>query len=475
MVTEDILFSSVRALGESIRTRKLSPVELTEAYLKRLETIGPKLNAVVTVTRELALAQAKGAEKEIAAGKYRGPLHGIPYGAKDAFATKGIKTTWGTAPYRNQVFDYDATIITKLEDAGAVLLGKLSMVELVGGLGYNTADASFTGPGRDPWNPDYFTGGSSSGPAAATSAALVAFSIGGETGGSIVQPSANCGLSGMRTTYGRVSRHGAVTLCWSLDKIGPMCRTADDCGLVLEAIAGYDKLDPATSRRKFKYAGRPVRTRKFKLGVVKGSYERAQTEVRANFEKSLEVLSKFAVIEHVDFPDYPYGAILSTILYSEGTAAFRELVDTGRMAEMQNHADRIGGYIGMSISAVDYLQAQRVRKLARNAVDELLSKYDAVLGPTTTSVARRIAEPFNRPTQPGRTTAAPAGPSQVALVPAGNIAGVPALTIPSGFSQNQLPTSLQLIGAAWSEGTLIAIADAYQQATNWHTRRPPVL
>jgi aspartyl-tRNA(Asn)/glutamyl-tRNA(Gln) amidotransferase subunit A len=475
MVTDDILFSSVRSLGDSIRTRKLSPVELTEAYLKRLETIGPKLNAVVTVTRELALAQAKVAEKEISAGKYRGPLHGIPYGAKDAFATKGIPTTWGTAPYRNQVFDYDATVIARLANAGAVLIGKLAMVELVGGFGYNTADASFTGPCRTPWNPDYFTGGSSSGPAAATSAALVAFSVGGETGGSIVQPSAYCGLSGMRTTYGRVSRHGAATLCWTLDKVGPICRSADDCGLVLDAIAGYDRLDPATSRRKFRYAGRVPRARKFKLAVVNGSDLRAQPEVRANFEKSVEVLSEFSEIEHVDLPDFPYGPILSTILYSEGTAAFRDLVDSGRMREMQNHADRIGGYIGMTISAVDYLQAQRVRKHARIAVDQLLSKYEAVLGPTNPSVAHRIDEPFNGPARPETGAAGPADPQPAALVPAGNIAGVPALTVPNGFGQNRLPTSLQFMGAAWSEATLITLADAYQQATDWHTRRPPAL
>jgi len=474
MVTDDILFSGIRSLGNSVRARKLSPVELTEAYLKRLETIGPKLNAVVTVTRELALAQARAAEKEIAAGKYRGPLHGIPYGIKDAFATKGIATTWGTAPYRNQVFDYDATVVARLAAAGAVLLGKLAMIELVGGLGYNTADASFTGPCRTPWNPDYFSGGSSSGPASATSAGLVAFSVGGETGGSIVQPSANCGASGMRTTYGRVSRHGSVSLCWTLDKIGPICRSADDCGLVLDAIAGYDRLDPATSRRMFRYAGREANTKKFKLAVVKGSYERSQPEVRTNFEKSLTVLSKFADIEHVDFPDFPYGAILSTILYSEGTAAFRELVDNGDMRQMQNHADRIGGYIGMTISAVEYLQAQRVRKLARIAVDGLVSKYDALLGPTTTSVARRIAGSFNQTAPPQRGAARASGGPQAALVPAGNIAGVPAITVPNGFGQNGLPTSLQFLGAAWSEATLIAAANAYQKATDWHTRRPPV-
>lgn len=473
MVTDDILFSGVRSLSESIRTRKLSPVELTEAYLRRLETIGPKLNAVVTVTRDLALAQARAAEKEIAAGKYRGPLHGIPYGIKDAFATKGVPTTWGTAPYRNQVFDYDATVVARLADAGAVLMGKLAMIELVGGLGYNTADASFTGPCRTPWNPDYFSGGSSSGPAAATSAGLVAFSVGGETGGSIVQPSANCGVSGMRTTYGRVSRHGSVALCWTLDKVGPICRSADDCGLVLNGIAGYDKLDPATSRRTFRYAGRVPRSKKFKLAVVKGSYERAQPEVQANFEKSLEVLSAFAEVEQVDFPDFPYGAILSTILYSEGTAAFRELVDNGSMRQMQNHADRIGGYIGMTISAVEYLQAQRVRKFARMAIDGLASKYDALLGPTTTSVARRIADAFNQPLPAERGVARPPRGPQVALVPAGNIAGIPAITVPNGFGQNGLPTSLQLIGAAWSEATLIAVANAYQEATDWHTRRPP--
>lgn len=469
MITEDVVFSSVRTLGESIRTRKISPVELTEAYLDRLEKIGPKLNAVVTVTRDLALKQAREAEKEIAAGKYRGPLHGIPYGAKDAFAAKGYPTTWGTAPYRNQQFDYDAAVVKRLADAGAVLIGKLAMVELVGGLGYNTADASFTGPGRTPWNPDYFSGGSSSGPAAAVSAALVAFSIGGETGGSIVQPSSHCGIAGMRTTYGRVSRAGSVSLCWTLDKIGPLCRSADDCGLVLNTIAGYDKDDPATSRRRFLYSA-PLQPRKFKIGVIKGSYERAEPEVRENFEKSVEVVSKFADIDRaVEFPDYPYGAILGTILFSEGTAAFRELVDTGRMREMQNQQDRINGYVGMTISAVDYLQAQRVRRLARIAIDQLLAKYDAVIGPTTTAVSGRVDQPFNRAASGPR----PSGPPPIALVAAGNIAGVPAISVPDGFGQHGIPTGLQFMGSAWSDAKLIAIANAYQKETDWHKRRPP--
>jgi aspartyl-tRNA(Asn)/glutamyl-tRNA(Gln) amidotransferase subunit A len=473
MINNDTVWSSVRELGEAIRTKKISPVELTEAYLKRLETIGPQLNAVVTVTRELAMSQARAAEKEIAAGKYRGPLHGIPWGAKDAFATKGILTTWGTAPYKNQVPDYDAAIVTRLHDAGAVLIGKLAMVELVGGLGFDSADNSFTGPGRTPWNRDYFTGGSSSGPGAATAAALVAFSIGGETGGSILQPSSHCGLSGIRTTYGRVSRYGAVTLCWTLDKIGPMCRTADDCGLVLNAIAGYDKRDEATTRRRFAYTTRTQRGKRFKLALPRGAAERAQPEVAANFQKSLEVLKSFADIEEVDFPNYPYAAILGTLLRAEGTAAFRDLVDTGRMRELQNHADRINGYIGMTISAVDYLQAQRVRRLARIALDEQLARYDAMIGPTITAVSGPVNEPFNQGQGRGGG-AATAGPGATPLTPAGNVSGVPALTVPNGFGRANVPTGLQFMGSAWSESTLLALGNAWQEATDWHKKRPPI-
>ncbi len=470
MLSETEMFSTVRELGNAIRTRKLSPVELTEAYLTRLETLGPKLGAVITVTRELALEQARAAEKEIAAGHYRGPLHGIPYGAKDAFSAKGIPTTWGTAPYRNQVFDYDATVITLLRNAGAVLIGKLAMIELVGGFGYDNANASFTGPCRTPWNPECWSGGSSSGPGAATSAGLVAFSIGGETGGSILLPSSYCGLSGMRTTYGRVSRTGGVTLSWSLDKVGPLCRSADDCGLVLAAIAGYDKLDPATTRRKFLYTARPTGSKRYRLGVIKGSYENVAPDVKANFEQSTKVLGNFSDIIHdVELPEFPYGPMLGTIMSAEGTAAFRELVDTGRMRELANEADRVHGYLGMTISAVDYLQAMRARKPARIALDALLDKFDAVIAPTTATVAPRVDEQFHGY---GRRYAG-AGQT-VSLFSPGNLTGVPAITVPNGFGQDNLPTALQFMGPAWSEKKLIEIADSYQQKTNWHKQHPPL-
>ena len=246
MIEPNVLLGPVRRLGRLLRERRIRSVELTEAYLDRLETIGPRLNAVVTLTRELALEQAREADKELAAGEYRGPLHGVPYGVKDLLATKGIPTTWGAEPYRAQVFDYDATVVERLREAGAVLVAKLAMVELAGGMGYTHPDASFTGPGRTPWNTDHWSGGSSSGSAAAVAAGLVGFAIGSETSGSILTPCAFCGVSGLRPTYGLVSRHGAMALCWTLDKLGPIARTADDCGLVLAAIAGVDPNDPTT-------------------------------------------------------------------------------------------------------------------------------------------------------------------------------------------------------------------------------------
>src|SRR5688500_1773212 len=247
MVTVETLYAPVSELAAQIRARKLSPVELTEAYLQRLETVGRRLNAVAYVMRETALKEAREAEAEIKRSNYRGPLHGIPYGVKDLCATREAPTTWGATPYKDQRFDYDATIVTRLREAGAVLVAKLAMIELAGGMGYNQADASWTGACRTPWNVGFWSGGSSSGPGAATAAACVAFSIGSETSGSIITPAAFCGLSGLRPTYGAVSRHGAMALCWTLDKLGPMCRSAADCGIVMKAIAGKDPLDP-TSR-----------------------------------------------------------------------------------------------------------------------------------------------------------------------------------------------------------------------------------
>src|ERR1043165_5122207 len=343
MLPDDILFSSITELATQIRARWLSPVELAESYLARLETIGKRLNAVATIMRDSALQEARAAESEIKRGRYRGLLHGIPYGAKDLLATRNEKTTWGATPYKDQQFDEDATVIRKLREAGAILVAKLAMVELAGGMGYNEAHASLTGACKTPWNEDFWSGGSSSGPGAATAAGVVAFAIGSETSGSIITPSAFCGLSGLRPTYGAVSRHGAMALSWTLDKLGPMCRSAQDAGLVLSVIAGRDPLDP-TSRAsdqlpRYSNEGRllnPRRERRLlRVGVLKDSYEKAQPEVNRNFLASIEVLKRFAAVEmDVRLPDFPYGPSVGTIVDAEGASAFRELIESGRVSEL---------------------------------------------------------------------------------------------------------------------------------------------
>jgi aspartyl-tRNA(Asn)/glutamyl-tRNA(Gln) amidotransferase subunit A len=270
---------------------------LVDVCLNRLETLGPTYNAVVTVTRMRAEAQAQRAEQEITAGRYRGPLHGVPYGAKDLLATTSdIPTTWGATPFRRQTFDYDATVIVHLERAGAVLAAKLAMIELAGGMGYRQPNASFSGPCRNPWNPDTWSGGSSSGSGAAVSAGLVPFAIGSETWGSILRPANNCGVSGLRPTYGLVSRHGAMALSWTLDKLGPLCLTADDCGLVLEAIAGADPRDPTASRAFTYHADL---SGPFRLAVLQDAAEHFDPVVRQNFEATLRVLARFASVEEI--------------------------------------------------------------------------------------------------------------------------------------------------------------------------------
>lgn len=301
-------FSSITELASLIRSRKITSVKLTEGYLERLEKYGPRLGAVATVMTEAALEEASAADKEIQRGRYRGPLHGIPYGAKDLLATRRAKTTWGAKPYEDQQFDYDATVIKKLRDAGAVLVAKLAMVELAGGMGYSEASASLTGPSKTPWNTDFWSGGSSSGPGSATAAGLVGFSIGSETSGSIITPAAFSGVSGLRPTYGAVSRYGAMALCWTLDKLGPMCRSARDCDLVFNAIAGHDEFDPTSKDRPRPSKKRRGEQPKLRVGVMKDSYEKAQPEVKENFLRSLDVLKQFTTIEmDVKLPDFPYG------------------------------------------------------------------------------------------------------------------------------------------------------------------------
>jgi aspartyl-tRNA(Asn)/glutamyl-tRNA(Gln) amidotransferase subunit A len=477
MLTEDTFYSSITELAALIRARKLSPVELTEGYLARLEQYGTRLGAVATIMRKSALSEARQAEREIRAGRWRGLLHGIPYGAKDLLATREAPTTWGATPYKDQRFDYDATVIRKLREAGAILCAKLAMVELAGGMGYNQADASWTGACRTPWNTDYWSGGSSSGPGAAVAAGLVPFAIGSETSGSIITPAAFCGVSGLRPTYGMVSRHGAMALCWTLDKLGPMCRTAADAGIVLAAIAGRDPLDASSLERgNFRYpaaarqANRrtpPVKSGQLRIAVVKDSFEKAQKEVRDNFLASLDVLkrvdTRVRVEMDVKLPDFPYGPAVGTIVDAEGAAAFRDLIESGRVRELASPEGRIGGFSASLVTAVDYLHAMRMRVPMRRAWNELFQKYDLLVAPSRSTVAYPVDKTFDQ-AYPGINASSPIGAS--------NLVGVPAISIPNGFGQAGLPTGIQFIGAAWSELTLIETANKYQQATDWHKRYP---
>ncbi|HZT58544.1 MAG TPA: amidase [Pyrinomonadaceae bacterium] len=473
MIADETLFSSVTELAAQIRARRVSSVELTEGYLHRLETVGKRLNAVVTVMRETALKEARDADAEIKRGHYRGLLHGIPFGVKDLIATRDAPTTWGAAPYKDQHFDYDATIVTRLREAGAVLLAKLAMIELAGGMGYNQADASLTGACRTPWNTNFWSGGSSSGPGAATASACVAFAIGSETSGSIITPSAFCGVSGLRPTYGAISRHGAMALSWTLDKLGPMCRSALDCGLVFSAIAGRDPLDP-TSRDsnappRFSSAGQLINPRRgakrLRVAVMKDSYEKAQDEVRKNFLASLDVLRRFADVEmDVKLPDFPYGPAVGTIVNAEGASAFRDLIESGRVKELASPEGRTGGYSASLITAVDYLHAMRMRAPMRRAWAEMFKKYDALAAPSRSTVSYPVDKTFDK-AYPGVGASSPIG--------AANLVGVPAVSVPNGFGENGLPTGIQLVGPAWGERDIVELAVAYQSATDFHKRRPP--
>ena len=457
------VFLPVRELAERVRTRQMSPVALTRLFLDRLERLGPRYNAVVTLTADLAEPQAQEAEREIAAGHYRGPLHGIPYGLKDVFATEGYATTWGAGPLRDQRFDYDATIVRRLRDAGAVLAAKMALVELAGGTGYRRADASFTGPGLNPWDPGTWSGGSSSGSGSAVAAGLVPFAIGTETWGSIMGPSTNCGVSGLRPTFGRVSRHGGMPLTYGMDKPGPMCLTADDCGLVLDAVAGHDERDEATTTRPYEYRPyRPDRGR-FRLGVPKGVPDGAQPGVQDRFREALAVLAEVADVEVVELPDLPYAEVSTAIFLAESASVMEEIIDSGITAGLTAPEARCGIYPRTTMLATDYLRALRLRRTIAVAADRLLERYDALLSPTRPTVAPPADRPWVK--KPGERVADPLGAF-------GSCVGLPAISVPMGFTEDGLPAGLQILGRAYDENVVLAVASAYQELTDWHSRHP---
>lgn len=500
MLSDDILYMSVRELGSQIKARKIRPVQLTESYLARLEKFGPKLGAVATITAKTALQQARQAEKEIDAGNYRGPLHGIPYGAKDLLATKGIKTTWGAPPFRDQVFDYDATVVRKLADAGAILVAKLAMIELAGGGGYSNASASLQGPSRCPFNTDHWAGGSSSGPGAAVPSALVGFAIGSETLGSIITPAAFSGVSGLRPTYGRVSRHGAMALSWTMDKLGPMCRSASDCGLVLGAIAGFDALDETSVRTP--YISRPPRQPApgrapldgKRIGVIRPDFKAdGDPEVELAFTVALETLRGLgAKLTEIELPDYPYSAVAVTLYSCEAASIFRPLIQSEKLQQLIDESQRIGLVAALSIPATDYLDAFRLRTQIEADLTKMFERFDVLVAPSRMRPAPRVDADFNAP--PAKNAADKSGdkpaektpdkPAQKpattpphsderhSIIAASNIAGLPAISVPCGFTKDHLPIGIQFVAAALADDTCIGFAHNFQKVTDWHQHRP---
>ncbi|HEU5249049.1 MAG TPA: amidase [Thermoanaerobaculia bacterium] len=464
MTPQEALDATVAEIAPLIRSRQLSPVALAEASLHRLETVGRSLNAVATLTPERAREEARAAEQEIAAGRYRGPLHGVPYGAKDLLATRGTATGWGARPLRSQSFDEDAAVIQRLHDAGAVLVAKLAMIELAGGLGYNTAAASSSGATSDPWDRARWSCGSSSGSGSATAAALVGFSIGSETWGSILCPSAFNGVSGLRPTYGLVPRTGAMALSWTMDKIGPMARSAEDCGLVIEIIAGRDAGDPASLAQTPGGDTTPAAARGYRVGVVRPDFGKIyDREVEAAFEEAVRTISGLGVfVSDAKLPELPCDETAIIVITVEAAAAFEPLITSGRVRELVEPAAKWAGDMAKSVSGVDYVRAMQVRRLIQQAFDAMFGTYDLLLSPTMPIVAARIADKLE-------TSFAYGDP----LGSGGNLAGLPALSIPCGFSRAGLPIGMQIVGAPLSDREALSLGRLYQENTDWHRRRPP--
>lgn len=464
MLGEDVLYLSAIELGSRIRSGRISPVELAESYLARIEAVDPKLNAFVTVTRDRALEQARRAEKEIGAGKPRGPLHGVPYGAKDLLATKGIRTTWGARPFENQVFDYDATVIRKLEEAGAVLLGKLAMVELAGGLGYTIPGASMTGATRNPWDTGRWTCGSSSGSGAAVAAGLAGFAIGSETWGSIICPSSFCGVSGIRPTFGRVSRRGAMALSWTMDKLGPMARSAEDCESVLAAIAGHDPLDDWSADES---PPRPMpagEAWKLKAAHVKLDFSKSgEPEVEAVFEKAVADLAAAGVaVEEVKLPELPFEEVAGLFINAEAASAFEDLFKDGRVRQMADRWAPIAYASARPISGADYVKASRIRTLCQRAMAEFFAKWDVLLAPGEMMTALPADKSFE-----DVAWSDPVGGMA-------NLCGLPGIAVPCGFAKGELPVGLTIVAGAFEDAKALAMGKLYQTLTDWHRKRPPI-
>jgi Asp-tRNA(Asn)/Glu-tRNA(Gln) amidotransferase A subunit family amidase len=436
----DLAFTSLGTLADLLRRRVLSSERLTTMYLNRLEGLNPQLLCATTLLRERALARARAADAEIAAGRYKGPLHGIPWGAKDLLAVAGAPTTWGAAPFRDQHFETDATVVKRLDDAGAVLIAKLTLGELAMG------DVWFGGMTRNPWNVEQGSSGSSAGSASATAAGCVSFAVGSETLGSISSPSTRCGVTGLRPTFGRVPRSGAMALSWTMDKLGPIARSAEDCAIVFSALHGPDDFDATVHAAPFRWDGN-AGVRGLRVGVMRADFERQQA-TKPFDTAALGVLAELGVkFVDVAVPEQPYNA-MRIILNAEAGAAFEDLMRSGRTAELAGQGPNAWPATFREahfIPATDYINANRVRTQAILAWEQLMQQVDVIVAPT--------------------------GSGQLLAT---NLTGHPAVILPHGFRENGTPLSITFIGRLFDEATLLRVAHAYQLATDFHLKRPPM-
>ncbi len=436
---EEITFYSIGELAQLIKTKKITSTQLTKFYLERLKKYGPKLHNVVTLTEERALVQAKKMDEEISKGKYRGMLHGIPFGVKDLFSTKNYKTTWGATPYKDQLIEEDASVIKKLEDAGAVLCAKLSMGALARG------DVWFGGMTRNPWDTTKGSSGSSAGVASSVSAGLLPFGIGTETNGSIVSPATVCGVSGLRPTFGRVSRDGAMALSWTMDKVGPLCRNAEDLAIVLNAIYGSDGKDQTVYNVPFNYQSK-FDFKKFKIGYLKKDFDKKYA-FHKNDSLALKKLEELgATLIPIELPNIQTND-LRIILTAESAAAFDELTRSNRDDLLEQQTKRAWSNTFRSarfIPAVEYINANRIRYILIQEMAKLMEQVDLYISPSWSS-------------------------NNLLLT---NLSGHPLVVVPNGFSENGTPTSFTFVGKLFDEGKLIAAVKAYQGATDHHKKHP---
>src|SRR5437868_5662264 len=451
---DELAFLPVTELSEVVRRRRVTSLELTQMYLARLKKYDPVLRCVISLTEDRAFRQARAADEEIRRGRYRGPLHGIPWGAKDLLAVRGYKTTWGAGPFKEQLIDTDATVVQRLDEAGAILVAKLTLGELAQG------DIWFGGTTKNPWKVDQGSSGSSAGPASATAAGLVGFSIGSETPGPISSPSTRCGTTGLRPTFGRVPRTGAMALSWSMDKLGPICRTVEDCALVLNAIYGPDGNDRSVHDVAFNWDAN-LHPRSLRVGYVKSAFDTPQTDP-ADPKKILHATKKFddAALDvfrsmginliPVDLPDVPYDP-MRIILSAEAAASFDELTRSDRDKELvqQGKGDWPNSFrTSRFIPAVDYVNANRLRSIAIQKWDDLMKTVDVIVTPT--------------------------GAANLSQLVATNLTGHPAVIIPNGFRDDGTPVSLTFLGGLFEEAKVLAVASAYQNATGFHLKHPVV-